>query len=135
MVGTAYEATVQYINDFPTAFFGGSSGLKCFQWFLVYLRSLAESFYITDKDRCIYIYYASWGPIFWPFLRSPARAPTIKAVRGSVAIKDIFGNFKGPSVPVAGGVRSPYGAFCSPYGGIRSPYGPLLIIIIIIIIV
>ena len=34
--------------------------------------------------------YASWGPIFWPFLRSSAREPKIKAVRGSVAIKGIF---------------------------------------------
>ena len=32
------------------------------------------------------------GPIFWPFLRSPVRAPTIKAVRGTVAIKGIFDN-------------------------------------------
>ena len=38
------------------------------------------------------IIYASWGPIFWPFLRSPARVPTIKGVMGTVAIKGIFGN-------------------------------------------
>ena len=27
------------------------------------------------------ISYASWDPIFWPFLRSSARDPTSKAVR------------------------------------------------------
>ena len=33
------------------------------------------------------------GPIFWPFfLRRSARAPTIKAVRGTVASKGIFNN-------------------------------------------
>ena len=35
---------------------------------------------------------ASWGPIFWPFLSSPVRAPTIKAVRGTAAIRGIFDN-------------------------------------------
>ena len=30
------------------------------------------------------------GPFSWPFLRSPARATTIKAVRGTVAIKGIL---------------------------------------------
>ena len=61
--------------------------------------------------------YASWGPMFWPFLRSPARAPTIRAVRATVAIKNIFDNSRGsrfllrwgsvlltgPSVPLTGG--------------------------------
>ena len=38
--------------------------------------------------------YASWAPTvtFWPFLRSSARHPTIRAVRGTVAIKGIFDN-------------------------------------------
>ena len=36
--------------------------------------------------------YASWGPIFWPFLRRSAHAPTIKTIRGTVAIKGIFDN-------------------------------------------
>ena len=37
--------------------------------------------------------YASWGPIFWPFLRSPVlRAPTIQAAKGTVAIEGIFDN-------------------------------------------
>ena len=56
----------------------------------------------------IRIDYASWGPTFWPFLRRPARAPTITAVRGTVAIEGIFGNQKALG------------------RGIRSPYGPLL---------
>ena len=33
-----------------------------------------------------------WGPTFWPFLRSFARALTINAVRGAVAIKGLFDN-------------------------------------------
>ena len=53
------------------------------------------------------IHYVSWGPICWPFLRSPARAPTTKAVRGSVAIQGFFDNKKGPSVPVTGGGSVP----------------------------
>ena len=36
--------------------------------------------------------YASWGPLFWPFLRGSARAPTIKTVRRTAAIKGIFDN-------------------------------------------
>ena len=36
--------------------------------------------------------YMSWGPLFWPFLRSPARAPTIKAMWGTVAIQGVFDN-------------------------------------------
>ena len=36
--------------------------------------------------------YASCGPIVWPSLGSAERAPTIKAIRGAVAIKGIFGN-------------------------------------------
>ena len=48
--------------------------------------------------------WSSLCPIFWPFLRSPAQAWTIKAVRGTVAIKGIFHNQKGPrSVSVTGG--------------------------------
>ena len=46
--------------------------------------------------------YASWAPIFWPFLRSSGRAPTIKAVRGTVAGKGVFDDKK------KGAVRSPY---------------------------
>ena len=59
--------------------------------------------------------------MFWPFpfLRSPTRAPTIKAVRQTVAIK-AFSTIKRASVSVTGG-PSPYGAIGSPYGGIRSP--------------
>ena len=41
--------------------------------------------------------YASWGPVFWPFLRSSARAPTIKAVRGTVAMKGVLDNYPFPS--------------------------------------
>ena len=51
-------------------------------------------------------FYASWGPIFWPFLRSAARAPTIKAARGTVAIKAIL------TIKALG----------SCYGGARCPY-------------
>ena len=39
-----------------------------------------------------HIAYAPWGPILWPFLRSSARAPTINAVRGTVAIKGVLDN-------------------------------------------
>ena len=42
---------------------------------------------IFPKDR---IDYASWGPIFWSFLRSSERDPTTKAVRGTVAVKGVF---------------------------------------------
>ena len=73
------------------------------------------------------IFYASWGPIFWPLLRSSARAPTIKAVKGTVAIK-AFSTIKRAVRSPYSGVRSPYGAIGSPYGGIRSPCGPLLIV-------
>ena len=47
--------------------------------------------------------YASWGPILWPFLRSSARDPTIKAVRGTVAIKGAFSTIKRAPVPVTRG--------------------------------
>ena len=40
----------------------------------------------------IKILYASWGPIVSPSLRSSARAPTIEAVRGTVAIKGVLDN-------------------------------------------
>ena len=58
------------------------------------------------------INYASWGPIFWPFLRSPARGPTIKAVKGTVFVQlkrapvPATGGsvlLTGPSVPLSGG--------------------------------
>ena len=38
------------------------------------------------------ISYASWGPRVWPPLRSSAQDLTIKAVRGTVAIKGFFVN-------------------------------------------
>ena len=50
-------------------------------------------------------FFASWGPILWPYLGSSARAP--KRALGSCY----------------GGVRSPYGAIGSPYKGIRSLTG------------
>ena len=48
----------------------------------------------TEKRRRQFssIIYASWGPEFWPFLRSSARALTIKAVRGAVATNGVFDN-------------------------------------------
>ena len=54
----------------------------------------------SDRQNCSHsvsqkvtrISYASWGPIFWPFLRSTARDTTIKAVRGAVAIRGNFDN-------------------------------------------
>ena len=51
--------------------------------------------------------YASWGPIFWPFLRSSARDPTTKAARGTVAIRGTFGNSKGPWF-LSGGRGGPF---------------------------
>ena len=76
----------------------------------------------TEKD------YASWCPIFWPFLRRSARAPTIKSARGNVAIQGVFSTIKRAVRSPLRGARSPYGAIRSPYGAIRSPYGPLLIV-------
>ena len=78
----------------------------------------------------VYMYYASWGPIFWPFFRRSARAPTTKIVREIVAIKRVFDNWMGIKRAVRspyGGVRSTYSATGSPYGKIRSPCGPLLV--------
>ena len=43
----------------------------------------------------ITISYASLGRIFWPFLRSSVQAPTIEAVRRTVAIEGVFDNSKG----------------------------------------
>ena len=43
------------------------------------------------------------GSYIWPFLRSPARAPTIRAVRGTVAIKGVVGNSKGTRFLLGGG--------------------------------
>ena len=69
--------------------------------------------------------YASWGPIFWPFLRRSARAPKTEAVRGTVAIKGVstieravrssYGEgpfpLQGPSVPLTGPSVSLMGVF------------------------
>ena len=60
----------------------------------------------------VYIQRELWSYIF---LRSPTQAPTIKAVRGPVAIKGIFNNAKGLGSCYR--VRSPYMATSSPYGG------------------
>ena len=69
-------------------------------------------------------YITRAGILYCGFLRSSARDPTIKAVRGTVAIKDIFDIKNGlSSCWGGGGVRSPYGAIGSPYEWIRSPYG------------
>ena len=51
------------------------------------MEFLAQKFWeLIKKSIC----YVSWDSIFWPFHRRSARAPTIKAVRGTVAIKGIF---------------------------------------------
>ena len=42
--------------------------------------------------RLTEIAYASWGPIVRPCPRSFARDPTIKAIRGTVAIEGVFDN-------------------------------------------
>ena len=39
----------------------------------------------------------------WPFLRSTARAPTIKVVRGTIALGGIFDNYKGHRFFLGGG--------------------------------
>ena len=45
----------------------------------------------TSSPTNATIPYASWDPkLELPFFRSSARAPTIKAIRGTVAIKGIF---------------------------------------------
>ena len=54
-------------------------------------RPMARNHYMRKNSGGI-TYYASWGLIFWPFLRRSVRAPTSKAVRGTVAIKGIFDN-------------------------------------------
>ena len=53
-----------------------------------------ETWVLPSQQEKIHtrILYASWGPILWPSLRSSARAPTIKAVRRTVAIKGVFNN-------------------------------------------
>ena len=43
----------------------------------------------------------SWGPIFWPSLRSSARDPTIK--RAPVPVKEGSVPLTRPSVPFTGG--------------------------------
>ena len=43
-------------------------------------------FLVPDQDL------ASRDPFFWPLLRRSARAPTIKAVFGTAAIKGVFDN-------------------------------------------
>ena len=61
-------------------------------------------FEILTTLMLLAIFYTSWGPMFRLFLRSSARAPTIEAVRGTVASKGVFDNqSKGSSVPLAGG--------------------------------
>ena len=56
-----------------------------------------------SRDNCaIPLSYGSWGPIFSPFLRRSARAPTIKTIRGTMAIKGIFDNSKGRPFPSRG---------------------------------
>ena len=50
---------------------------------------LLDSIHFSDKSAFL---MRTWGPKFWPFLRSSARAPTIKVVRGTVAIKGVFDN-------------------------------------------
>ena len=75
----------------------------------------------------LHICYASWGPIFWPFLSRSARAPTMKAVRGTIAIKGVFDNKKGPRF-LLWGFPFPLRGHRFPCEGIRSPYGPLAIV-------
>ena len=61
--------------------------------------------------------YARWGPIFWPFLRSSARDPTIEAARGTVAIKGVFDNQKGLGSCYRGGGTVPLAGPLVPLRG------------------
>ena len=69
------------------------------------------------------ISYASWGPIFWPFLRNSARDLTIKAVRGTVAIK-AFLTIKRASVLLTVG-SVPLTGPLVPLKGVSVPLTPL----------
>ena len=62
---------------------------------------MSSDFYGEDRISLGNMPSASWGPTFWPSLRSSARDTTIKAIRGTVAIKGIFDNRA--SVPVTRG--------------------------------
>ena len=61
--------------------------------------------------------------MFWSFLRSPARAPTVKAVRGTFATKGIFSNLKGPRFLLLGG-HFPLTGPSVLLTGDPFPYGP-----------
>ena len=74
------------------------------------------------------IVYANWGSIFWwPSLRRSPRAPTIKAIRGTLAIKAVS-TTKRASVLLAGGAVPLAGPSVPLTRGTCSPYGPLLIV-------
>ena len=73
------------------------------------------------------IYVTRAGVLYFGhFLRYP-REPRQLKPRGEPLQSKAFSTIKGPSVPLTGGVRSPYGAIGSLDGGIRSPYRHLLI--------
>ena len=59
----------------------------------------------------------SSGPIFGHVLGRSTLAPTIKAIRETVAMKGVCDNQNGRLFLLWEGVRSPYGAIGSPYGG------------------
>ena len=63
--------------------------MECISGAAIYLTYVAVP---LDQRRRNSINYVSWGPIFWPFLRRPARGPTIKALWGTIANRDMYDN-------------------------------------------
>ena len=107
-------------------FLGGQDGIfwtsKCTFWFQDFGFCMgpgrSQSY---AKKECFQInFFCGPGFVFLPSVRRSTQAPTIKAVKRTVAIKGMFDNYKGRLFPLRR-VRFPYGAVGSPCGGICSP--------------
>ena len=71
--------------------------------------------------------YASWGPMFSPFLRRSARALTSKPYGEPLQLK-AFAAIKRALGPVAGGSVPLTGPSVPVTEGVCSPYGPLSVV-------